>query len=137
MSKLRKVQRLAEIARSNQARRVAFRKAQADEMAAGLKSIEGLVTEYVESDLKASSSTTQSLHIRRRFFSELYRTYQIQGERLNEKERLLENEIQKLGMRHRKLKLLRGLLEKRDRDHEYALRKKVEKAQIYRAPSKL
>lgn len=135
MSKLRKVERLQEIAASNQAHAVANQRVKFRAVETAFENLAGLVEDYATGE--AAQTSPQSLQIHRRFFGELYKTYRAQAATLAEQRHQLELRIDELGARHRKLKLLQGVLAKRDRVHAREARKKAEKAQIYRAPSKL
>ena len=135
MSKLRKVEQLQEVATSNQAHLVTDQRAKYLAVESAYKNLQGLVQDYATGEPEETSP--QTLQIHRRFFSELYKTYKAQANTLAEQRHQLEIRINELGARHKKLKLLQGVLEKRDRTHAREARKKAEKTQIYRAQSKL
>lgn len=135
MSKLRKVERLQEVATSNQAHAVADQRARCLAVESAYENLQSLVADYATGEPEEVSPHTLQIH--RRFFGELYKTYKAQANTLAEQRHQLEMRIQELGARHKKLKLLQGVLAKRDRAHEREARKKTEKTQIYRAQSKL
>lgn len=135
MSKLHKVERLKEIARSDQARTVANERRIADEIANALEGVSHLVEEYRGDD--AAIETVAGLRRQRRFFNELYKTYMAQGQRLADQEQILTHEVSELGQRHKQLTLLRSVLKKREEAHKYLAQKKAARAQIHRGMSKL
>ena len=135
MNKLRKVERLRELARSDQAKTVARERQEVDDVAGAFAGVGELVQEYRHQ--AADANDISQMRLQRRFFGELYKTYLAQGERLAAKERALNSEIGELEQRHKSLTLLRNVLKKREEAHTYAARKKAARAQIHRAKSKL